>query len=376
MQKTIYINSSARDAGGSNEDFTITRSVTEFVGTPKSARVVSAAIPYTWGNVVASNNTFTITETTVGSDDFVIPDDNYTGATLATAVAALINASGVLVSTFTVVFNTTTGFTITSNTNTFRIIFAAIGSAAEILGFVAGSTNPGAAALTVSSTVTDGDNFTVISGNNTFTINENTVGVDDFIIPEGYYTGTTLATAMATLINASTVLTSTFTVTFDTDTLEFTIASGTNTFQIIFDAVGSASGLLGFAAGTTNPAAPALEVTSLVGAALLPDYEIFLCSNLVTGSDNGVIVWSPSYVPDSTNQTQILARIPIAGCYSGVINYSANAKSPAYNVTQSSFVQQIKLGVPASMRFFLSLPSGLPIDLQGYHWTAEIVMQF
>lgn len=265
MQRTIYVNSANRDAGGTDDDFVVTRTA-DFTGVPTKAKLVSASIPFTWGNVTDDNNTFTVTETTVGSDDFVISS--------------------------------------------------------------------------------------------------------------GYYNGEALATAVQDLLNNSGVLTSTFTVTYDSDTLGFTITSSLNTFQIIFDASGSAAALLGFTAGTTNPGAPALSVTSTGTAALLPDYEVFLCSDLVTGSDNGVMLWSPTYTPTVSTQSQIMARIPITSCYSGVINYCASSDLPSYGITQSSFARAVALGEPASIRFFLTLPSGLPIDLNGYHWSAEIVLYF
>ena len=265
MQRTIYINSGNRDVGGTDADFVVTR-LADFVGVPIKAKLVSASIPFTWGNVTDDNNTFTITETVAGTDDFVIPP--------------------------------------------------------------------------------------------------------------GYYDGESLATAVQTLLNSSGVLTPTFTVTYDSDLMGFTIATTVNSFQIIFASSGSAATLLGFAPGTTNPGASAASVTSTGSAALLPDYEVFLCSDLVTGSDNGVMLWSPTYTPTVSTQSQIMARIPITSCYSGVINYCASSDLPSYSVTQSSFARSVGLGEPASIRFFLSLPSGLPIDLNGYHWSAEIVLYF
>jgi hypothetical protein len=266
MQRTIYINSSDRDLGGADEDFTITKDSTVFSKTPTSAKLVGVSIPYTWNNVTSSNNAFTITETAVGSDTFIIPPGNYDGSALAAEVQSLINASGVITSTFTVVFDSTNMvFTISSALNTFQIIFAAIGSCAELLGFSPDTSNPGAAALTVSST------------------------------------------------------------------------------------------------GMVQ---------------LLPDYEIFVCSDLVAGSDNGVMVWSPNYTPTVSSQSQIMGRIPITACYSGIINYCLNTELPFYSIVQSNFVRDIAQELTCTVRFFLALPSGIPVDLNGYHWSAEVVLKF
>lgn len=264
MQRVIYVNSGARDVGGTDADFTVTRNTVEFSGVPISAKLATVSIPYTWDNVTTSNNTFTITETAVGTDSFVIPPGNYDGDSLATEIQSLLNTSGVLTPTFTVVFDATSS--------------------------------------------------------------------------------------------------------------AFTISTSVNTFQITFTMIGSAATLMGFAPGSSS--AVAASTTSTGGAALLPDYEVFVCSDLVAGSDNGVMLWSPTYTPTVSNQSQILARIPITACYSGVINYCVNATLPSYSITQSAFARAINLGQPASIRFFLTLPSGSPIDLNGYHWSAELVLTF
>ncbi len=264
MERTIYINSSGRDLGGTDEDFTITKNSTVFSKTPVAAKLVGVSIPYTWNNITADNNTFTITETAVGTDTFAIPPGNYDGAALATEVQSLINGSGVLTSTFTVSF-------------------------------------------------------------------------------------------------ANSI---------------FTISSSLNTFQISFALSGSAATLLGFSPNTSNPGAPATSVSSTGLAQLLPDYEIFVCSDLVAGSDNGVIVWSPNYTPTVSSQSQILGRIPINACYSGVINYCLCKDLPFYSIVQSNFSKACAQNLPCTARFFLTLPSGLPVDLNGYHWTAEIVLKF
>jgi hypothetical protein len=377
MQKTIYINSSNRDADGTDDDFTITRVVQEFSTAPKSAKLVSASIPFTWYNVVGSDNQFSITETAVGTDDFIIFPGTYTGAELASTIETMLNESIILTHNYTVSFDSDTlEYTFSNSVNTIQIIFGSSQDAAVILGFDEGSTNPGAPALAVVSTTAAPASTTIPTYNNTFEITETAVGSDSFIIPPGNYDGATLATEIQTLLNNSGVLTHNYTVTFDSNYLLFTISNSVNTIQVIFPANNSAAALLGFEAGSVNPTVAASDVVSTQSAQILPDYEIFICSDLVGGSDNGVMLWSPNYVPAVDNQTLYLARVPITGCYSGVINYSANPNIPFYSVSQSSFARNVVLGLPASMSFSLILPSGLPITLNGYHWTAEIVLQF
>lgn len=265
-RKTIYINSTERDIGGSDDSFTITRVIQEFPYPPKSAKLVTAAIPYTWDNITFDNNSFSIFETGTGTFDLTIPEGNYSGAQLATAVETAINTSG--------------------------------------------------------------------------------------------------------------FFSQTYTVTYDSTTLKFTFTTAPLGMQIIFTEPGSAATLLGFMPGSTNPGVAATSVTSTVGAQILPDYEIFICSDLVQGSDNGVMKWFPSYTPTVSNQSQILARVPITAGFSTVLNYCAHPQLPFYSVTQSLFGQQYTTGTPVSISFFLALPSGLPLSLNGYHWSAEIVLDF
>ena len=267
-RKVIYINSLEvfRDAGTTNEDFTITKNSQEFSESPKKAKLISACIPYTWNNITSSNNTFDVIEDTVGTDTITIPEGNYTGLQLATVLTTLLNDSG--------------------------------------------------------------------------------------------------------------VLTQVYIVTFDEQTLLFSYSTtGANGFQFTF--TDDTSKLLGFAVGT-SPGAPSVSFLSDIGAILLSDYEIFICSDMVIGSDNGVIPWNVQPIPDAYNQNQILARVPIRGCFSSILNYTVSIDSPFYLITQSKFAKSRDGSDPdtPSIRFFLRFPSGATVDLNGYHWTAEIVLEF
>ena len=271
-KKVIYINSQEqyRDIGGSDEDFTITKDVQEFPVEPKSVKLIHATIPFTWNNVTANNNTFSVTENgpVPVTDAFVIPIGNYTGDQLAEEVQDLLNNSG--------------------------------------------------------------------------------------------------------------TLTQTYSVTFDSQTLKYTFTTSPNGMQITFAASGSAALLLGFAEDSTTPGTASTSFDSTNTAQLLPDYEIFICSDLVRGSDNGVIPWKTGSLPGALAQNQILARIPLTGCYSGLIHYSAHTDLPYYICTQSKFskVRSSADTANPSIRFFLAFPSGETVDLNGYHWTAERVLNF
>lgn len=267
-RKTIYVNSTNRSSG-TNEDFIVTTTVQQFPLPPKSVKLVTASIPYTWDNITNGNNTFSIVQTAPPSPTNV---------------------------------------------------------------------------------------------------------TDNFVIPTGNYTGPTLAVVLQNLINASILLGQPYVVAYNVSTFTFTFSTvGPDRFQIVF---GSAATLLGFAPGSTNPASPALSVTSTQPVQLVPDMEIFICSDLVEGSDNGIIKWLPSTTPSISSQTQILARIPVNVCYTEFKEYRAHDDLPFYTVTQSPFVSEMAAGKPASIRFFLAFPSGNPVNLHGYWWTAELVFDF
>jgi len=218
-------------------------------------------------------------------------------------------------------------------------------------------------------------NITV--NNNTFTITQSPGGAsEDFVIPVGNYNPTELATLIQMMVSASVVLGQVYTVTYSSAMSAFTFTTvGPDSFQIIFSEP-SAAMSLGFAPGSTNPSMPATSVSSTAAVQLLPDYEIFVCSDLVKGSDNGVMPWNPALVLTPDDQPQILARVPVTGCHGGVIHFKPSDDLPYYGVTQSSFARSISAGTPATIRFFLVLPSGNVLDLEGYPWTMELVFDF
>ena len=103
------------------------------------------------------------------------------------------------------------------------------------------------------------------------------------------------------------------------------------------------------------------------------DYEIFVCSDLVGGSDNGIIPWNDAALPSYLNQNQILASVPINKCYNTVLYYTSPDDVPFFPVVQSPFSSGI---TTQPLRMFLKFPSGIDVDLNGYHWTATLVFEF
>lgn len=263
--KPFYINSSVRDAGGSNEDFTITDTRETIDNAPKTVKLLNACIPFTWNNVPdtgggGSELQFTDSVPTVYT--VTVPAGNYTGTTLATAVAAAMNAAG-----------SPDTFSVTFDSNTYKMTFTTTGADMEL-------------------------NFTTI---------------DDM------------------------------------------------------------AETLGFDAGTDY--GPAASITSVNVVNILGYLEMFICSDLVCGSDNGVIPWTTS---SPVSDLCVLARVPIRACYGGVVDYVAQTELPAFPVTQSEFVAETlePRTVARSMRFYLRWPDNTPVDLNGAVWTAELIFNF
>ena len=264
--KPFYINSSVRDAGGSNEDFTITDTRETIDNAPKTVKLLNACIPFTWNNV---------TDTGGGGEELQFTD------------------------------SVPTIYTVT--------------------------------------------------------------------VPAGNYSGgDALATAVATAMNGS-GSPDTFTVTFDDNTYKLTFTTTGADMELNFTTVDDLASTLGFEAGSDY--GPAASITSVNVVNVLGYLEMFICSDLVCGADNGVIPWTTSS-PES--DLCILARVPIRSCFGGIVDYIAQTELPMFPVTQSDFVQESlePRTVPRSMRFYLRWPDNTQVDLNGATWTAELIFNF
>jgi len=262
MRKSAYINSASRDIGGTPEDFTITISPSNerYSYPPKSVKLTSANIPYTWDNILSINNQFNLIESPNPPILITIPPGNYSGTNMAAAVKTALNSSG----------------------------------AAH-----------------------------------------------------------------------------TYTVTFDDSSLLFTFTANAGTFVLDFTHANSMANRLGFPVNFQTPAA--ISTTSTQFAEILTDTEIFVCSDLVEGVDNGF-----AYItPGSPTNDQILAVINITGSFGNVIEFRARQDDPFYPVTQSSFGKlQTFDKIPRTMGFSLRFPSQFPLNLGGLNWSMTLAFEF
>lgn len=258
--KNVYINSTNRSAGTSN-DFTITN-IPPFENNPVTAKLVNACIPFTFYNIMAPGNTLTFIDSAATPHTVVIPPGNYTGATLATALALAMNGAG-SPDTYTVTYDATTYLLTFNSTGNLTLDFTTTPNMAKQLGFISG-----------------------------------------------------------------------------------------------------------------NLYGPALIITGVQMVNLLVATEIFICSDLVNGSDNGVIPWIPSPTPSGTGG--IFARVPLMACFGSIIVYNASTELPYYSVVQSTFSKLMdpNNNVLRTMRFYLTFPDGTPVALNGFDWSCEVLFNF
>jgi len=133
MDKKVVSIQSLNRTDGIPEDFIITDSGKNFINNPKSVKASLICIPYTWYNVdEIMGNVFSWNGSGSGSHSIIIPDNNYTGESLAVELQALMVAE---FAGYTVTYDKVTNkFTINATEN-FTIDFTVADNMHLILGW-------------------------------------------------------------------------------------------------------------------------------------------------------------------------------------------------------------------------------------------------
>ena len=152
------------------------------------------------------------------------------------------------------------------------------------------------------------------------------------------------------------------TVEWDAQISRFSFSSLAE-FQIT---AGISAGYLGLLEGIF-PDLPSQDWVAPRTGVLLPFTEISICSNIVEGSDNGIISWSVN----PSEGSNILAIVPINTCFNGIVQWKSSSDLPFYNISQSRFNT-----ATSEIRFALKFPDGSPVNLNGYDWSALLVIEF
>jgi hypothetical protein len=257
MSAKVVTIRSANRSSGTPEDFIITDNNSVFVTAPKSVRLSTVVLPYTWTNVNAtSGNTMDFTGTNSGAHTIVLTTDNYDGPSLATALQTAMNLAAAP-DVYTVVYNTTTN--------------------------------------------------------------------------------------------------------------KYTITS-TETFQIDFTAPLNMHVILGFPAIVT-PLSNTATSTNVAGFVI--NKEVLICTNLISGIDNGIIDWRSGAPTD----LHAIGFVPIAGCWGSIIEFLNPANLPDFVITNSDFSLENR-STSRNLRFWLAFPDGQIPDLAGQNWECTIILYF
>jgi hypothetical protein len=186
-------------------------------------------------------------------------------------------------------------------------------------------------------------------------------------IAPGNYTGAALATALQTALNGA-GLTHTYTVTYSAITNTFTISANGN-FILYFTSIDTIATRLGFIANSTTSSVT--SITSPNQAQFISDNEIFICSDLVSGIDNGYVKFD-NMIPATNNQ--ILAVVSANANPGAIINYQA-PNGQFFNIKQSNFgkLQSVFDTTQKQINFYLQFPSGDVVDLNGFSWSATLL---
>ena len=215
--------------------------------------------------------------------------------------------------------------------------------------------------------------YNVTSSNNKFSVTD-AGGTFAITIPVGHYDGPGLSSTISTQLNASgTPLT--YTVLLSPTTYKLTI-SATGNFSLNFSVANSADLLMGFVTNTITPAAATVTAPNMIG--LLADSQIFICTDLISGADNGLITWTPA--PAAASNRHILAAVTVNGTFGSVLTSCGSDNVPFFDMRQSPYVaaaiSRTEPPPPRQMRFWLELPSGLPVSLNGSSWSMTLIFDF
>ena len=210
--------------------------------------------------------------------------------------------------------------------------------------------------------------YNITEANNKFEFEGSGTGPHAIELSPGNYSGATLAAELQDAITAI-LGCGDYTVVYDCSTGKFTIASKTEAFTIDFTIDDNMAELLGFEEVVT---AIVMSHTSTKVANIIIDTEIWVCTNLISGVDNGVLPWTEN--APKTEKQGVLACVPVTACFGGIIHYTVPIEFPHYTITNSKFTNTGTS--PRELQLSLAFPSGAPISLNGHDWSMQVIFDF
>ncbi len=293
----LTLDSSNKSSGNLSTPFF---TLSEQLNKVRTITLERAEIYYNWFLFNTGNN---VLGSNINGSTITVSAGTYTPTTLASTLQTAIRATGGGFSAATVSYSSITyKYTITSGSaSTFTI--DASGNLAQILGF---SSNKTTVTTATSDFAAYEQNIVLVADNRTFSITQSAV-TTNFIIAAGNYSGTSLASAMQTLINASL---SNFTVTFNSFNSTLTITHTTTAFTVLGNA--SASNILGF---TSDVASTSLSASSIQSINITGNTSVIIKSNAIAPN----IVYPAIQGSLYTNK---IFEIPLAGAQNNVLFYT------------------------------------------------------
>lgn len=210
-------------------------------------------------------------------------------------------------------------------------------------------------------------NVNATSGN-VFTWTGDITGVHSIVLADNNYTGESFATALQAALELA-APGQNYMVTYDTVTNKFTITSDEAT-TLDFSVADNMHLILGWPDGTVTGSVMTHTSPNVAGFVL--DKSVWVCTDMIRGIDNGVIPWVSDDPPQEYN---ILAEVPIIGCFNSILVYAPPPELPFYPITNSDF-SLVDRTTPRTTRFFLKFPSGGEVDLNGQEWSMQLVLDF
>lgn len=210
--------------------------------------------------------------------------------------------------------------------------------------------------------------YNVDSTNNNFYLTEIPSPSQLVTILPGNYTGTTLALALQSALNLASPNLKTYTVSYDSTTLKFTITVNVPTFSLSFNVANNMHAILGFPNNYVTP--DVASVTSNELSVINPIKEVMIRSNIVGGIDNGYGI-----LTDVPSDDEILCVVPTTGIFGSDIRYVSNPDEPFCCVSQS-VLGMLPRNSSLDLRFYVTSPDGTLIDLNDMNWSLVLTLSF
>jgi hypothetical protein len=214
--------------------------------------------------------------------------------------------------------------------------------------------------------------YTITDINNSFSFNEptgNDVTYINVLITNQYYDAFTMAIEIQNKLNSLSPNAYIYTVVFKPALQKFTFTS-TQAFNLDFTVTNSIYKQLGFLSQIYNSNSNIINSVNLVD--LVEDKYLFVHTNLIGGIDSGSLL-----VENPIIERNILASIPINSAFATIIYYKQYKESDFIDAANSEYNNSNSNTATINrLRFWLSLSSEYPLNMNGHNWVIKLLIKF